>query len=140
MTLKKRQMKTLTEKITDERSRILKSFSDEDLDKYHVNADDKMDEVDQASTEYERAQMLRFRNRDLFYVRKLEKALKKISDEDYGVCEECGEGIKFERLLARPTAELCISCKDEAEREEMGNFVGRQSKSLGKTVNLTQQG
>lgn len=140
MTLKKREMKTLTQKIAEEKLRILKNFSDEDLEKYHVNADDKMDEVDQASTDYERAKMLRFRNRDLFYVKKLEKALAKIDSTDYGICEECGENIKFERLLARPTAELCISCKDEAEREELGNFIGRQSKSLGKTVNLTQQG
>ncbi len=136
MTLKKRELDTLTEKINSERDRILKSFSEEDLEKYHISADDKMDEVDQASTEYERAKMLRFRNRDLFYVKKLQKALKKIAAEDYGTCEECGEGIKFERLMARPTAELCISCKDEAEREELGSFFGRQSKSLGKTVTL----
>lgn len=137
MTLKKREVKTLAEKITGERDRILKNFSDEDREKYFVKTEDRPDEVDQASTEYERAQMLRFRNRDLFYVKKLQKALEKINSEDYGVCEDCGATIKFERLLARPTAELCISCKDEAEREELGNFIGRQSKSLGKTVTLS---
>lgn len=136
MTLKKREVKALTEKITEERDRILKNFSEEDHEKYHVNTDDKPDEVDQASTEYERAKMLRFRNRDLFYVKKLQKALEKIDSDDYGICEDCGATIKFERLLARPTAELCIACKDEAEREELGNFIGRQSKSLGKTVTL----
>lgn len=136
MTLKKREVKTLTEKITEERDRILKNFSDEDRERYFVKTEDRPDEVDQASTEYERAQMLRFRNRDLFYVKKLQKALKKINSDDYGVCEDCGASIKFERLLARPTAELCIACKDEAEREELGNFIGRQSKSLGKTVTL----
>lgn len=138
MTLKKRETKALLTKVSEERDRILQSFSEEDLEKYHVNSDDKMDEIDQASTEYERAKMLRFRNRDLFYVKKLEKALLKFDSDEYGICEECGEGIKFERLMARPTAELCISCKDEAEREEFGNFIGRQSKSLGKTVNLSQ--
>lgn len=136
MKLGKRQIKTLSEKISHERERIIKSFNEEDLNKYHVNTDDKKDDVDQASTEYERAQMLRFRNRDLFYVKKLEKALEKIDSADYGICEECGVGIKFERLLARPTAELCINCKDEAEREEQSSFIGRQSKSLGKAVNL----
>ena len=136
MTLKKREVKTLTEKITGERDRILKTFSEEDHEKYFVKTEDRPDEVDQASTEYERAQMLRFRNRDLFYVKKLQKALDKIDSDDYGICEDCGATIKFERLLARPTAELCIACKDEAEREELGNFIGRQSKSLGKTVTL----
>ena len=65
MTLKKREVKTLTEKITEERDRILKNFSDEDRERYFVKTEDRPDEVDQASTEYERAQMLRFRNRDL---------------------------------------------------------------------------
>jgi hypothetical protein len=45
--------------------------------------------------------------------------------------------LKFERLLARPTAEMCIFCKEEAEREESSSFQGRQSKSLGKTVELS---
>lgn len=136
MKLKKKELKILKEKITEERDRIVKNFTDEDREKYFVKTEDRPDEVDQASTEYERAKMLRFRSRDLFYVKKLQKALTKFDTDEYSICEDCGANIKFERLMARPTAELCITCKDEAEREELGNFVARQSKSLGKTVSL----
>ena len=136
MKLSKKQLATLKEKITSERERILNSFDGLREDELHLNNDDRFDEVDQASSDYERSQRLRFRNRDVFYKKKLEKALEKFDSDEYGVCEDCDSDIKFERLIARPTAELCISCKDEAEREEQGNFIARQSKSLGQKVNL----
>lgn len=134
MKLKKKQISELKEKINSERERILTSFKQLDQEEFHLKGEDRADECDQATSEYERAQLLRFKKRDLFYVKKLTKALEKFDTDDYGICEECDESIKFERLLARPTAELCISCKDESEREEQGNFMARQSKSSEQRV------
>ncbi len=136
MALSKKQLNTLKDKIQAERERILNTMDSISEEKYHLNNDDRFDEVDQATSDYERSQMLRFRNRDHFYKKKLDKSLEKFSISEYGVCEDCSEDIKFERLYARPTAELCITCKDEAEREEQGNFIGRQSKSLEKRVEI----
>ena len=133
MALTQKQLATLKDKIQAERERILNSFDHINMEELHLNNDDRFDEVDQASSDYERSQRLRFRNRDHFYKKKLDKALKKFETDEYGICEDCDETIKFERLMARPTAELCISCKDEAEREEQGSFIGRQSKSLGQS-------
>jgi DnaK suppressor protein len=70
-------------------------------------------------------------------VKKIDKALKKFDNNEFGLCDECGTWIKFERLLARPTADLCILCKEESERDESNNISGRQSKSLGKVFDLT---
>src|SRR5690606_16079539 len=95
------------------------------------------DEVDAAVADYEGSHLLRFRNREVFYAKKLDKALKKIESGDYGACIECDGMIRFERLLARPTADMCIQCKEESEREESSNIFGRQSKSMGKTVDLS---
>jgi DnaK suppressor protein len=136
MGLSSKQLNTLKDKIQADRERVLNGFDDIKAEKYHLNNDDRFDEVDQAASDYERSQMLRFRNRDVFYKKKLDKALEKFSLSEYGVCEECDETIKFERLFARPTAELCITCKDEAEREEQGNYIARQSKSLGQKETL----
>jgi DnaK suppressor protein len=38
-------------------------------------------------------------------------ALRRIDDGSYGKCERCGQEIPIERLEARPTARLCVSCK-----------------------------
>ena len=135
MALTKKQLNLLKDKIQAERERLANAFS-VDEERFTVKSEETKDEVDQASADYERSQMLRFRNRDVFYAKKLKGALEKIADGDYGECEDCGEDIRYERLLARPTAQLCITCKDESEREEHGNFIARQSKSLGKQINL----
>ncbi len=132
MTLKKKQIQILKDKMILEKERILAS-SALDSDKLEIKTDQQKDESDVANAEFERSRMLRFRNRDLFYAKKLEKALIKLNAGEYGLCEECDANIKFERLRARPTAQLCISCKDESERAESGNFIARQSKSLNET-------
>jgi len=41
---------------------------------------------------------------------RIDKALMRIEDGGFGVCEECGESIAEGRLAAVPYAELCINC------------------------------
>jgi DnaK suppressor protein len=45
-----------------------------------------------------------------------ERALAKITDGSYGVCESCGEAIGKARLQAFPRATLCVACKQREER------------------------
>lgn len=134
--LTKKQVEQLRKKLAEEREGLLYNnrMSAEELGL--ATTDDVNDEVDAAIADYEGSHLLRFRNREVFYAKKIEKALKKIELGEYGECTECGGMIKFERLLARPTADLCIFCKEEAEREESSSFQGRQSKSLGKTLEM----
>ena len=44
------------------------------------------------------------------------KALKKISEDDYGYCIECGEVIAYARLQIRPECELCVACQNSQEK------------------------
>jgi RNA polymerase-binding protein DksA len=46
----------------------------------------------------------------------IDRALKRIEEGTYGICNNCGREIPVERLDAYPWAELCIECKREAER------------------------
>ena len=61
---------------------------------------------------------LRARDRERKLLRKIDKSLKRLSDEEYGFCEACGIEIGIRRLEARPTAELCIDCKQLQEKKE----------------------
>ena len=61
---------------------------------------------------------LRTRDRERKLIKKIEEALKKIKDKEYGYCEACGIEIGIRRLEARPTATLCIDCKTLAEIQE----------------------
>lgn len=82
--------------------------------------EDLPDEVDLASTETGQSLNLRLRDRELVLLKKIEKALKKIDDGEFGLCERCGEEIGLKRLEARPVTDLCIRCKEEQERMEKG--------------------
>ena len=78
------------------------------------------DEVDLATTEWGQSMNLRLRDRELVLWKKINKALKKIEEGTYGVCERCEEEITAKRLEARPVAELCIKCKEQSEKIEKG--------------------
>ncbi len=41
---------------------------------------------------------------------KIEKALKRIEEGTYGTCDQCGNQIEDDRLLAYPEAGRCLSC------------------------------
>jgi len=101
---------------------------------FSVNSDDRFDELDQATSDIEQSMRMRLRNREALYLKKLEEALKRIDEGTFGDCDECGEEIGHNRLLARPTATLCVSCKEEQERKEVLTASGRTSKSLGETM------
>lgn len=109
-------------------------FNDRVLrDDFSVCEDDRYDEVDQATTDVEQSMRMRLRNRELLYIKKINEALQRIEEGDFGECEECGEDIEVRRLEARPTATLCVSCKEEQERKEILTASGRIHKSLGET-------
>ncbi len=76
------------------------------------------DPVDRAAQEEEFALELRARDRERKLIKKIEKTLIKLEEDDFGYCEHCGIEIGIRRLEARPTAELCVDCKTLAEIKE----------------------
>ncbi|WP_449431151.1 RNA polymerase-binding protein DksA [Pseudomonas putida] len=76
------------------------------------------DPADRASQEEEFALELRNRDRERKLIKKIDKTLQKIQDQDYGWCDACGVEIGLRRLEARPTADQCFDCKELAEKKE----------------------
>jgi DnaK suppressor protein len=81
------------------------------------------DEVDQWSSERDHQMSLRMGGRAITYRKKLLQGLQKISDGTYGRCEECDCEIPSSRLLARPTADLCVICKEQSEKQEVKKTI-----------------
>lgn len=79
------------------------------------------DPADRASQEEEFSIELRARDRERKLIKKIEDALERIDDDDFGYCEACGVEIGLRRLEARPTATLCIDCKTLSEIKERQN-------------------
>ena len=73
------------------------------------------DPADRATIEEEHALELRTRDRERKLLKKVQAAIKRIDEGDYGWCEETGEPIGVARLLARPTATLSLEAQERRE-------------------------
>lgn len=76
------------------------------------------DPADRASAEEEHWLDLRLRERESMLLRKIDEALRRISEREFGYCKVTGEPIGIPRLLARPTAEVCVDVKGQNEHVE----------------------
>lgn len=76
------------------------------------------DPTDRASLEANRNFMLRIRDREHKLIKKIKKALGRIENGTFGICETCGEEISLKRLKARPVTTQCIECKTKEEAQE----------------------
>jgi len=76
------------------------------------------DVADRASVETDVALELRARDRQRKLISKIDEALERIRNNDYGYCEETGEPIGIKRLEARPVATLTIEAQERHERME----------------------
>ena len=76
------------------------------------------DPTDRAYLESDRNFMLRIRDRENKLIKKIKKALERIEDGTFGICETCGEDIDIKRLKARPVTTQCIDCKTKEEALE----------------------
>ncbi len=76
------------------------------------------DPADRATLEEEHALELRTRDRERKLLKKIDQALARIDDGSYGYCEETGEAIGIQRLLARPTATLTIEAQERREMKQ----------------------
>ena len=85
---------------------------------YGLSSDDLSDEADLASAVLEQGLKLQLRSRETLFLKKINEALVKIKEGTFGMCACCEEDIELSRLEVRPTATLCINCKELEEMKE----------------------
>jgi len=76
------------------------------------------DLTDRASSETDWSIELRTRDRQRKLISKIEAALRRIDDGEYGYCEVTGEPISLGRLEARPIATMTLEAQERHERNE----------------------
>ncbi|AFO87098.1 dnaK suppressor protein DksA [Phaeobacter inhibens] len=76
------------------------------------------DVADRASEETDRALELRTRDRQRKLVAKIDSAIRRIDEGEYGYCEVTGEPISLKRLDARPIATMSLEAQERHERRE----------------------
>jgi RNA polymerase-binding protein DksA len=103
------QVKELRGEITDAEQ----SWAELQRDSGEGAGDDQAD-AGTKTFEREHEMSLAANSRDL--LSQVERALQRLADGTYGVCESCGNPIGKARLQAFPRATLCVSCKQREER------------------------
>jgi len=114
----KAQLKKFRDLLESKRREIIKKAQqtlDQDMS---LDANDLPDEMDLASSEYLQSFTFRLRGREKVFLDKIQKAIEKIENGSFGVCDDCGEKISVKRLEAPPETTLCIRCKEDQERVE----------------------
>jgi DnaK suppressor protein len=116
--LNQKDLKRYKKMLEDSKTALLDSAKKTLMEESNFDTDDLPDEIDLASSEYAQSMVFRLRDREKFLLKKIEKALSRIEDGTFGVCERCEEPIAAKRLEARPVTTLCIRCKEEQEKKE----------------------
>jgi len=79
------------------------------------------DPVDQAAEEREKDLTRLFRARENVEIQKLALALDRMVQGSYGICLSCDGDISDKRLMAEPTALLCVQCQQKRERSRVSS-------------------
>ena len=90
------------------------------------------DVADRASEETDRALELRTRDRQRKLVTKIDAALRRIDEGEFGYCRVTGEPISLKRLDARPIATMSLEAQERHERREKGASRRLTRRHLGK--------
>ncbi len=113
----RRNLDAVEESLRTERENLLRQIAE--LEARQSGEDESAgydDEGEPETATYERERDLSLLENARDLLDKVDRALQKISNGTYGVCESCGKPIEAARLRALPYANLCISCKREEER------------------------
>ncbi|MCL4148767.1 UNVERIFIED_CONTAM: hypothetical protein GTU68_002386 [Idotea baltica] len=111
------QLEHFSKKLAEWKQQLMEEV-DRTVDHMKDDATNFPDPNDRATQEEEFSLELRTRDRERKLIKKINEALKRIEENEYGYCETCGVEIGVGRLDARPTAELCIDCKTLEEIRE----------------------
>lgn len=115
--MNERQREYFRQRLVRWKEEILRE-SKETLNNLALDSPAHADLADRASSEAERANELRARDRQRKLISKIDAALRRLEDGTYGFCEDTGDPISLRRLEARPIATLSIEAQERHEKRE----------------------
>lgn len=110
------QVEALHQALLRERMRVVEGF-DRHLHEALTDAVVMPDETDMAQRSTEQAYLIRFADKERKLLQEIDRALEKMRDGDYGVCEGTEEAIGYKRLELRPWTRYSVAYKEQIERD-----------------------
>jgi DnaK suppressor protein len=121
--LTKKEIDDLRQRLVAERQDLKEQFDELEESSFGANQSDLTGEMgfdeeyaDAGTATFERERDLSLVNNLRDLMDRIDKALAKIGEGTYGLCDRCGKPIEKLRLKALPYANLCIKDKQAEER------------------------
>jgi DnaK suppressor protein len=119
----KKELEELRKRLVEERKGLQAQYQELEQSTFATNQSDLTGEMgfdeeyaDAGTATFERERDLSLVNNVIDLMERIDKALAKMDDGSYGLCERCGKPIEKLRLKALPYANLCIKDKQAEER------------------------
>ncbi len=122
-TLTKKEIQELKERLLEERRDLQSQLDELEESTFATNQSELTGEMgfdeeyaDAGTATFERERDLSLVNNVRDLIQRIDKALAKIDEGTYGLCDRCGKPIEKVRLKALPYANLCLKDKQAEER------------------------
>ena len=112
----KKRLDYYKKKLTTRREELMKTIARTQEEGRTADEDPTVDLADKAANSYTKEFLFGMTNTDRKIVNMIDAALKRIQEEEYGVCANCQEEMQQKRLEAVPWAKHCITCQEKADR------------------------
>ena len=115
----KKRLDYYKKKLLTRREELLKTIARTAEEGRLADEDPTVDLADKAANSYTKEFLFGISNTDRSILNMIDAALKRIQNEEYGVCANCQEEMQQKRLEAVPWAKHCITCQEKAEKGQL---------------------
>lgn len=111
-------LRKIRDRLEERRIRLVGELAQGKLDESELDrVDSQAEMVDVAQSLEHQSRSSSLKEQELRELQAVDRALRKLSIRQYGVCEDCEEEIPDKRLLAVPETSFCARCQTVRERE-----------------------
>jgi len=115
----KKRLDYYKKKLLARREELLKTIARTEEEGRQADDDPTVDLADKAANSYMKEFLFGMTNTDRALLNQIDVALRRIEEDEYGVCANCEEEMQQKRLEAVPWAKHCINCQEKAEKGQL---------------------
>lgn len=115
--MNRKEKEKIKKKLHKEKEEILKKLSEFRNEGKEIEPEIAQDPGDRAESTYAKEFLFELSDTERKRLIQIDKALKKVEDDDFGKCESCHKEISAKRLDAIPWTPFCIKCQEKQERK-----------------------
>jgi len=112
----KKRLDYYKKKLLTRREELMKTIARTQEEGRTADEDPTVDLADKAANSYTKEFLFGMTSTDRSQLNLIDAALKRIQEDEYGVCANCQEEMQQKRLEAVPWAKHCISCQEKLEQ------------------------